>query len=171
MDPSSRLRNALVSQTQVEQRDLIQYECNLAACYEAEYLLSLKIQEEMCHQRDAYNDPSEVTCRLNTPATGTAHFTQQAAIGCSHGDGVGQFLPGFFNPSESVHPRLTAEQSAVNFHGQEQHHLSHEGADMDTDTPCSQFSRDEYQYEASEDHLMHHDGPSRKKMCLNRAEY
>ena len=49
-----------VSQTQLEQGELIQYECNLAACYEAEYLLSLKIQEEMCHHRNLYNDPSEV---------------------------------------------------------------------------------------------------------------
>ena len=79
---------------------------------------------------------------------------------------MGQFLPGFVNPSENG---LRAEQSAANFCGQEQQYLSHEGADMDTNTTCSQFSREEY--EASEDHLMHHDGPSRKKMCLNRAEY
>lgn len=174
MDPGSRLQNAHVSQTQLEQRDLIQYECNLAACYEAEYLLSLKIQEEMCQQRDAYNDPSEVSCQLNHSASGAAylngvHFPQETAMDCSHGDRVGQFLPGFLNSSESGHPRLRAEQSAANVCGQEQPHFSHKppGADMDT----SQFSRDACGTTNSEDHLMHHDGPSRKKMCLNRAEY
>ena len=174
MDPGSRLQNAHVSQTQLEQRDLIQYECNLAACYEAEYLLSLKIQEEMCQQRDAYNDPSEVSYQLNHSASGTAylngvHFPQETAMDCSHGDRVGQFLPGFLDSSESGHPRLRAEQSAANICGQEQPHFSHKppGADMDT----SQFSRDECGTTNSEDHLMHHDGPSRKKMCLNRAEY
>ena len=176
MDPGSCLQNAHVSQTQLEQRDLIQYECNLAACYEAEYLLSLKIQEEMCQQRDAYNDPSEVSYQLNHSATGTAHghlngvqFPQETAMDCSHGDSVGQFLPGFLNSSESAHPRLRAKHSAANVRGQEHPHFSHKplGADMDT----SQFSRDECEATNSEDHLMHHDGPSRKKMCLNRAEY
>jgi len=34
------------SQTPAEQAELVQYEQNLAACYEAEYLLSIKLQEE-----------------------------------------------------------------------------------------------------------------------------
>ncbi len=36
----------LQSQTPTEQAELVQYEANLAACYEAEYLLSMKLQEE-----------------------------------------------------------------------------------------------------------------------------
>ena len=177
MDPGSRL---LASQTQLEQRDLIQYECNLAACYEAEYLLSLKIQEEMCHQKDAYDDPSEVTCpQFNHPATGTthsvmngtAHFPQEAAMNFSNGDrAVGQVLTGFLNSSESGHSRfIRAEHLAGNACGQEQPgHFSHEsvGTGMDSGQLSS---RDECG--AGEDHLMHHDGPSRKKMCLNRPEY
>ena len=34
------------SQTPAEQAELVKYEQNLAACYEAEYLLSIKLQEE-----------------------------------------------------------------------------------------------------------------------------
>ena len=183
MDPGSRLlQSAHVSQTQLEQRDLIQYECNLAACYEAEYLLSLKIQEEMCHQKDAYNDPSEVTYQFGTgscaPASGAnmndVHSPHETAMDCSHGDRVGQFLPGFLSSSESGHsrPLLIAEHSAANVCGQEYPRFSHRpagaAADMDTSQSLSR-ARDECG--ASEDHLMHHDGPSRKKICLNRAEY
>lgn len=165
--PGSCPPNACVSQTQLEQRDLIQYECNLAACYEAEYLLSLKIQEEMCHQKDAYDDPSEVRCQFNPPVTintthlNGVHFTPETAMDFSNGDGGVQLLP----PESG----LRAEHSAVNICGQEQPHFSHEpGADI-SDTNSLFSTGDECG--ASEDHLMHHDGPSRKKVCLNRAEY
>ena len=181
MDRGSHLPNAHVSQTQLEHRDLIQYECNLAACYEAEYLLSLKIQEEMCQQKDAYNDPSEITCQFMSPATDTASLngghnirfnTQETLMDCSHGDGVGQFLPGFVNPSENGRLRLGPSEGkfmAANLRGQEQPHYSHEGAGIDTINVFSRQRDDDCG--ASEDHLMHPDGPSRKKMCLNRAEY
>ncbi len=171
MDPGSHLQhvqNACVSQTQLEQRDLIQYECNLAACYEAEYLLSLKIQEEMCRQKDDYNDPSEVRCQVNPQVTSTAHLnsvhvhpTPEIAMDFSNGaHRVDQFLPGFLNyPSENG---LRVEHSAC---GQEQHHFSHEqpGAGM-SDTSLFSMARERDESGAqSEDHLMHHDGPSRKK--------
>ena len=42
------------SQTPQEQADLVQYEHNLAACYEAEYLLSLKMQEEFYGSRSHF---------------------------------------------------------------------------------------------------------------------
>lgn len=52
----------------MEQGQLVQYENNLAACYEAEYLLSMKIQEEMCkvnglcrNREYSYDDSSEVS--------------------------------------------------------------------------------------------------------------
>lgn len=41
------MSSALQSQTPSEQTDLIKYECNLASCYEAEYLLSLKLQDDI----------------------------------------------------------------------------------------------------------------------------
>lgn len=44
------------SQACREQDDLIKYEYNLSSCYEAEYLLSLKLQEEMICSEDYYDD-------------------------------------------------------------------------------------------------------------------
>lgn len=176
--PGSCPPNACISQTQLEQRDLIQYECNLAACYEAEYLLSLKIQEEMCHQKDAYDDPSEVSCQFNPPATtstthlNSVHFTPEIAMDFSNGDRGGQFLPGFLN-NYSSESGLRVEHLAANICGQEQPHFTHKpGADNMSNT--SLFSGPNEcgaSVSVSEDHLMHHDGPSRKKVCLNRADY
>lgn len=48
------------SQTAGEHNDLIKYEYNLASCYEAEYLLSLKLQE------DVYTTK---TCRIGSGCT------------------------------------------------------------------------------------------------------
>lgn len=41
------------SQTFKEQGELLKYEHNLASCYEAEYLLSLKLQEDMIYSSSA----------------------------------------------------------------------------------------------------------------------
>ena len=41
------------SQTFKEQDELLKYEYNLASCYEAEYLLSLKLQEDMIYSSSA----------------------------------------------------------------------------------------------------------------------
>lgn len=44
-------RSGLSSQTPREHEELLKYEYNLASCYEAEYLLSLKLQEDMMRSR------------------------------------------------------------------------------------------------------------------------
>ena len=64
----------LCSQTPMEQSQVVQYEHNLATCYEAEYLLSIKIQEDMCSVNGlcrspeySYDDSSEVISGCNQP--------------------------------------------------------------------------------------------------------
>lgn len=193
MEPDSHVQNPLVSQTQLEHRDLIQYECNLAACYEAEYLLSLKIQEELRQQRGAlYDDPSEVTCTqfsnthsgtafgaacttsLNASRANGVYFAQAGAMNsmeCSHGDSTiaSQFLSGVSNTYENGHTRLRSSEDGqylVTTTQGQLHSGTEDRAEMDTDI----FSWTD-ECGAGEDHLIHQDGPSRKKMCLNRAEY
>lgn len=56
-----------------EQDELIKYEYNLASCYEAEYLLSLKLQEEMMNGGSStcsYDDGYEVQMRLTSRSEG-----------------------------------------------------------------------------------------------------
>lgn len=50
------MSSALHSQTPREHDELVKYEYNLASCYEAEYLLSLKLQEEMMRSRSNTGD-------------------------------------------------------------------------------------------------------------------
>ncbi len=59
------------SQTFAEHDELIKYECNLASCYETEYLLSLKLQEDMMNSSEsstAYDDGYEVQVGLSARA-------------------------------------------------------------------------------------------------------
>ena len=50
------------SQTPIEQSDLVKYEFNLASCYEAEYLLSFKFQEETLGRRNEGDDSLPLSC-------------------------------------------------------------------------------------------------------------
>ena len=162
---SSRLHQAPVSQTQMEQKDLLQYECNLASCYEAEYYLSLKIQEEMCNQRDTYNDPSEVACHLYTsPMPGaaatnsqgvSADHTRDTDMDCSaaiHDATSGNFH-GFFSPPETV-PQLSKESGGDSRRWEQMVMVGQERGAMET----------------SQEQVTHHDGPCRKRACLNRTD-
>ena len=51
-------RSGLTSQTPREHEELLKYEYNLASCYEAEYLLSLKFQEDMMRSRGSSGSSS-----------------------------------------------------------------------------------------------------------------
>lgn len=191
---SSHLHNpAPTSQTQLDQSELVQYECNLAACYEAEYLLSLKIQEEMCHQRDSYCDPSEVAC-LHTPGildttairacpqipagvSAYRHTDQRqtcTAMDCSanaaHNRMVVDNLYGFVDQSKAVQLRsMPSAACAPLQHGQKQltfqnfisgqEGLLGGGQCMDIGGNIS-----------GGEEITHVDGPSRKRMCVNRAD-
>lgn len=59
--PTSR-STAQSDQTFNEQDELLKYEYNLASCYEAEYLLSMKLEEDMIHagKSECYYDGFEV---------------------------------------------------------------------------------------------------------------
>lgn len=148
-----------VSQTQLEQGELIQYECNLAACYEAEYLLSLKIQEEMCHHRNLYNDPSEVmvASAVDTAVTIDDHhnlyLTQENTMDCSAAVDDARFYS-FVSQSETGQQLQgsTASSSCI--------------GDMNTEV-----SSGGKETGIEEEQRTHPDGPHRKKLCLNRAEY
>lgn len=171
---SSHLHQPPSSQTQLEQRELVQYECNLAACYEAEYLLSLKIQEEMRQQKDVYNDPSEVTCFAS-------QITHNSGSGtCGQIDGPdSQDLPmdcsaainsaatancsGLVGFSQTAHLQMNKDNIlAVGLFGREQEQaILNQEMDSEAGAP-SDF--------INENQITHHDGPSRKRLCLNRAE-
>ena len=139
------------SQTQLEQRQLIQFESNLAACYETEYLLSLKMQEDVCQRRDSYDDPSEVQWSGSVGAMDSVHSGQTAAMECSVAA-----LDSDTNVHGSVdHHSVAAQQSSVCPVVQE-HSLLYQ------DSVCDMESG------ASEELTTHLDGPCRKRL---RAEY
>ena len=166
---SSHLHQPPTSQTQLEQRELLQYECNLAACYEAEYLLSLKIQEEMRQQRDVYNDPSEVTCfaskMTHNSGSGTCGQidgldSQDLSMDCSaaiNGAATGN-SSGLVNFSKTAQLLQTNKDIVqdVGLFGREQERAI---LDQEMDSAPS-----------IENQITHHDGPSRKRLCLNRAD-
>ena len=62
----TRVMTSFESQACKEQDDLIKYEHNLSSCYEAEYLLSLKLREEMLcsSSSESYYDDFEVRQEL-----------------------------------------------------------------------------------------------------------
>lgn len=69
-----------MTDTYNEQDELLQYEYTLASCYEAEYLLSLKLQEDMIYgsSSECYYDGFEVQIsNPNTNGTPTAGGDQQ----------------------------------------------------------------------------------------------
>ena len=171
---SSRLHQAPASQTQLEQRDLLQYECNLAASYEAEYLLSLKIQEEMRQQRDVYNDPSEVTCfaSVMTHASGGGTCgrsdgpdSQDFPMDCSaamNSAATGN-CSGLVNFSQAAQLQIVTDNvPCVGLFGREQNQQAIVDQEMDSEAVAlGGFN---------EDQITHHDGPSRKRFCWNRTE-
>ena len=55
--------SSLPSQTPREHEELLKYEYNLASCYEAEYLLSMKLQEDMMRSRSSTGGSSCSTSR------------------------------------------------------------------------------------------------------------
>ena len=172
---SSHLHQPPTSQTQLEQRELLQYECNLAACYEAEYLLSLKIEEEMRQQRDVYNDPSEVACFASIMTHGSGSGTcgqsdgansQDLSMDCSaaiNSAATGKCL-GLVNSSQTAQLQMNKDNILnVGLFGREQEQqaiLDHE-MDGEAGVPSDFINGNQ---------ITHHDGPSRKRLCLNRAD-
>ena len=167
----SHSHEAAASQTQLDQRELLQYECNLAACYEAEYLLSLKIQEDMCQRRDAYDDPSEVTCYASaakvvdhsTDGGQLACHTQDAPMDCSVSLPHNGNCYGFTNHSETTQRMINRDYGVTHttLCGQEQ------PAVFFPETNSEVVAQSGF---VGEDQITHHDGPHRKRVCLNRQD-
>ena len=149
MDPTS--------QTPLEQKELIQFESNLAACYETEYLLSLKMQEEMCQRKDFYNDASEVAWS-GSVAVDVSHNVQQqeeASMDCSVAVAGCDNMMNSHNLCPVNHSVLPSEpiSTAAGLVVEEEQSLLCKDADFVMDT---------------EELTTHHDGPRRKRL---RAEF
>ena len=128
---------------------MIQFESNLAACYETEYLLSLKMQEEMCQRRDFYNDASEVAWS-GPVAVDTSHINVQQQEAASMDCSVAVAGCDMMNSCPVNHSVLPSgpTSTAAGLVVQEE-----QSADFDMDT---------------EELTTHHDGPCRKRL---RAEF
>ena len=129
------------SQTEMEMGELIHYEENLAACYEAEYLLTLKFQEEIKNRTYhavyiSYPDTYEVTTKVKTIAV------------CNEPQRIIE------NECKLQHPESIGVHEAIRAPN-----LIHPQKDVPAEKgtlPC---------YDSS-----HSDGPQRKRMCLQRPE-
>lgn len=124
--------------------ELIHYEQNLAACYEAEYLLSLKFQEEMksstYHGVDiAYPDTFEVTMKVESTNGIESHYIMENKCKIYHPEGV----------SLGAHESVQTPNSYPCLHDRAQPQ-KHDLLPY-CDNP-------------------HPDGPQRKRICLQRPE-
>lgn len=185
----------LLSQASTEQDELIKYEYNLASCYETEYLLSLKLQEDMIHSLESctsYDDGYEVqmdhrdcpeaqlTC-IGSPTSSIEYPRQDSLI--SHQDEEAM------ETTSSVHSHHRLPQPTFTSDSTDHQHISASQPSHPTTTGQSPFTAfpiknttpvpevcSSVQNGSS---LMwdlghgnaHNEGPSRKKICLHQPNY
>lgn len=166
------MSSTLNSQTSKEHDELVKYEYNLASCYEAEYLLSLKLQEDMiCTSSESYDDGYEV--RQETPSTSLVSRDQNMAVSTAGSENF-QMPHTELESMETdyhTHFRLTAEQepspfTPINIHSQSDSQSSSSLPDTTT-----KDSRGCLLMGDMGNGYSHSEGPSRKRICLKHPEY
>ena len=181
------------STTYNEQDELLKYEYTLASCYEAEYLLSLKLQENMMHAgKSEYYDGFEVQEYYPTSATDSCGRSQV----CNGAEAVvdaHSSVPAtseecmetdYGSPCINNHPLRTlpdftvlstangwlpTEQCSsppplVTHHDQQ---LLASSMDTNLEAPEPGAAVQQNEYAQDHSHNLHNDGPSRKRICLH----
>ena len=167
----------LQSQTSEEHTDLVEYECNLASCYEAEYRLSLKLQEDFKGRRNwedaiaTYCDDYEV---LGTPNC----CVEQEGVGTQETNGMDteyssrvttksfhdMALPIITDSSQFAAEAMDCGVSIYDSSHCDDDHLTN---------PLSNFSP-RYHCIDNEAYLfrgnVHSEGPSMKRLCLDQED-
>ncbi len=134
----------------MEYNQLIQYDQNLAACYETEYLLSMKVEDQDFYD---YPDISEVSTRYALPKPSTS----EAPIMCGNDD-------------MEIDTTISYSQAQVQ---QNQSRCSTSSSDINVNngvciqsTAVGEHSKNAMVCMDEE----HSDGPNRKKKCLRQSE-
>lgn len=162
-----------------EQDELLKYEHNLASCYEAEYLLSMKLQEGMIYgstssagSSSCYYDGFEVQ-KLN-PSSGAD--TTQASGGtpissCDNLIADNECMETDMNSNTSSHTNdhppcthlnwsLSNQCAPPTFH-------PHQGTCDSGASEMRPFNMN--QTHSPEQPSLHNEGPSRKRVCLSHS--
>lgn len=96
--------------SQLEMENLLHYEHNLAACYEAEYLLELSMQRELIGNSPPSDWPGY------TDASETRTMTPSLSLGQPHGVGVKEATERMDVAANSHHPLQLPNHTSHSFH-------------------------------------------------------
>lgn len=165
-----------------EQDELLKYEYTLASCYEAEYLLSLKLQENMMHaERNEYYDGFEVQ-EYYPPTSVTADSSDRSQL-CSRAEAVTgapssvpatseECMETEYGPTQDnlqcTRPDLTVVDTANDWLPIKQCSpppplVTHHGQQPTSSSMGIPVQQNGYVQDSQN---LHNDGPSRKRICL-----
>lgn len=170
--------SVIQSETSTEHTDLIKYECNLASCYEAEYMLSLKLQEERSGEDGnttssyMYWDDYEVTGTPNCSVEKQEGVCAQVPNGMDN-----EYLSTGFTKSlqdnsniDMATPTIIADSSQFNPEAMDCGISIRGSSHCEDDYPLSNLSPHCYCIDneaCSFRGNVHCEGPARKRLCLD----